>query len=364
MKQHSAGGLALSFVALAAALASFSCTEDAGIRISGQLLLPDGTPAAGVMLYFGTTFADVPDVQQGATDASGKFEFVTHAHAIAAVGELYAHVSASTADGLLAVSVSTYGDDVTVPPIRMWSAQATVTEDVSGGFKISWPGLPQETPPTYQVKLYQGEPGSSYAFMWASDPSSEESYVVPPEVIEDRFVSLQVVGGDVSGCSHRVGMTSICVIQQTNFMTMPLGTALPISRGAACTSGSGGLETPLLTLGGPPCPLTDGLIQTGTPTCQMGECPEDVVVDLGVVTQIRAIVVHGVSMDNPAASGTALAFETSSDGTSFTEAGRFTIELFGPTFKMLALPQPTLARKVRLRAENFHLQSVTELAVF
>jgi hypothetical protein len=362
-RQGSGRGRELGLLAALATLLLFSCS-DPGIRIHGRILLPDGSPAAGVTVYFTPWTVVDRSGEQADTDANGDFAFVTDAQGTGLDGDLTVILSVASGPDSLMVVVDTYGDDVAIPPLRFWGAQATVASDASGGVEVSWPTPPEGTPPSYQVRVFQGQIGVGYAPTWMSDPMAVETYVVPPEVTEDRLAYVQVLAGDVR-CSHAIGVTGICVTQQTSALMVPLGTKVPLSRGATCTAGSPGQEAPLLTLGAPPCPLTDGLIATAMPRCETGACPEDVVVDLGAATEIHSLVVHGASVDTQAGVEAELVLETSTDGVVFTEAARFgAADYGGESFKMLSVPQPTLARQVRLRVDGASLRTLTELAVF
>ncbi len=185
---------------------------------------------------------------------------------------------------------------------------------------------------------------------------------MPPEVVENHFASFTVISGDVDGCSHPIGEVGICVTQRSTMVALPLGSRVPLSRGATCTAGKDGREAPLLTIGGPPCPLTDGLADTGLEDCAVAGCPEDVVVDLGAVTTISTVLVHDATVDS--SPGATMVVETSSDGANFTEVARVTADQYWSIFRIVPLDTPIQARQVRLRVLDGHLQHLSELAVF
>ena len=346
---------ATAMAVLAAAAVAVSCGGDSGIRIEGRLLRADGSPAAGVNLGF-TAFADV--FYRGETDGDGHYAFV--ASSVGTDGMLHAYLSGQLGDALIGIAVQSSGDDVSVPTIKEWAPALTIAKDGAGDSTVTWAKPPDGIEPSYRVELAQGEPDWPVVPLWRSDVLDSPMYRVPPEVAEDHAAIVRVTAGNLDDCG--LFDRDICVTQQSTWASLPLGSIVPLSRGATCTVGNGDLEEPLLTFGRPPCPITDGLVTTAMFTCPARGCPEDVVINLGAETTVNQVVVHSGSLEERG--GSKLVVETSLNGAIFDEAASFDVRSYWDFYALVPFEAPVQARFVRLHRERGNLKGLADVAVF
>jgi hypothetical protein len=348
------GALALLVVALAA-----SCADDAGVRIVGRILWPNGAPARGLHIRFSS------DTQGGVvdSDADGRYELTVRDSD--AQGLFHAYLSTDTGGAMLFIRAESQGPDVEVPTAVVWAPTLRPTLDADGGVEVTWPDVGSDVGSSYAVDVVH-EPGAAW---WRADAQAATTIRLPAEVLEDHLASV-VVSATTGTCPiyelilPRPGAApgaGACVIQTSSRTQLAAGSAVPVSRGATCATRSGGVEAPLLTQGQPPCPLTDGLAATAMFACPAGGCPEELVLDLGEARTVSAVVVHGGAVQGGASR--AVVVETSTDGEAYDPAVTFEPDAYG-LYAHAPFDRPRDARFVKLRVDAGSFSGLGDVAVF
>jgi hypothetical protein len=358
--------IAWSFLALFAALGitftTASCSDADGIRITGKLLWANGLPATQIRLRLEAG----DDVAYARSDEEGRYEFV--AQPSESGGLLRAYVSATVGETRFYIVVESEGPDVEVPTASEWKPFTRVDRD-GGDLSVAWSPLTSDDPPTYSVRVWQ-EGGGPW---WELGALRDTAFVLPEAVSENHSLSLSL-NATIGSCPlfefvlPRPGdgpHSGACVQEWTNSITsLPQGSARALSAGAVCTVQVEGVDEPLLTLGQPPCPLTDGLAATTMFECPASGCPEAITIDLGAETTIGLVVLHGGELED--AGDRLLAVETSTDGVVYSPASMFSVELepFSPLYALVAFNDPVVARFVRIRPAGGTFRTLGDVSIF
>jgi hypothetical protein len=360
--------VALSFLAS-------GCDDDGVVRIHGRILNADGSPAANLQVVAASYALDLDTASETGpatlplTDAEGRYELVGHlvdrGFPAARISVLIVAPDGTTR---LQLSIPAESGDHSIPDLRLWDdGLARTTLPGGAGERITWNPAPEGADAIYDLEAYQGgpSPDRNGPPSWAAHALTAPSYDLAPEMVEDRFTTLQVYIGYRD--PEYFCQEDLCVKWLSSRLVTAQGTLVPLSRGATCSATSGqGDDVPLLGPAGGPCTLTDGYIDyasygTDRWVCGPRNCSDlrGVVVDLGEATPIQTIVVHGLFV----VSETTAVVEVSADGGVFT-----TVETFDPSasygYEVVHLATPTTARFVRVRAPVGTLAAFDELSVF
>jgi hypothetical protein len=358
--------IAWSFLALFAALGitftTASCSDADGIRITGKLLWANGLPATQIRLRLETG----DDVVYARSDDEGRYQFV--AQPSESGGLVRAYVSATVGETRFNIVVESEGPDVEVPTASEWKPFTRVDRD-GGDLSVAWSPLTSDDAPTYSVRVSQ-EGGGAW---WELGALRDTAFVLPEAVSENHSLSLSL-SATIGSCPifefvlPRPGEgphSGACVQEWTNSITsLPLGSSRPLSVGAGCTAQIDGADEPLLTLGQPPCPLTDGLAATAMFECAASGCAQAIIIDLGAETTVGLVVLHGGELED--AGDRLLVVETSTDGMAYSPASMFNVEPypFFSLYALIAFDHPVVARFVRIRPAGGTFRRLGDVSVF
>ena len=358
--------IAWSFLALFAALGitftTASCSDADRIRITGKLLWANGLPATQIRLRLEAG----DDVAYARSDEQGRYEFV--AQPPESGGLLRAYVSATVGETRFNIVVESEGPDVEVSAASEWKPFTRVNGD-GGDLSVAWSPLTSDEALAYSVQVWQ-EGGGAW---WESGALRDTAFALPEELIENHALSLSL-SATIGSCPifelvlPRPGdepHSGACVREWTNSITsLPPGSARPLSVGAGCTAQIGGSDEPLLTLGQPPCPLTDGLAATAMFECATSGCPQAITIDLGAETTVGLVVLHGGELED--AGDRSLLFETSTDGEAYGPASMLNADPYPwfPMYALVAFDHPVVARFVRVRSAGGTFRRLGDVSIF
>jgi hypothetical protein len=284
-------------------MALAACGDEETMTVRGRLLWPDGTPAADYSVEYTIDFQRV----ETTTDAEGRYratlprgdEYASAELAFYRVDPIHAEVTVSRAAG-----AGTFD----VPDLSLWEARltATVRDAVPGDAQLDW------QPGPYQSFQLGVEDASFFGpgIQWRAVVAAND-YLLPAQVFEDHdaYVTLsaekELGGGFVARAS--AGGAEVHSSQ-----------TISLARGAPCTmNGHRFLDAD----GEPFCPATDRLYHPVEGSCE-GDCgdPTELVIDLGRVTRVSSVVIHGLTVSHAGEARADIA--VSEDGTAYETVGR------------------------------------------
>lgn len=363
--------------------------DDAEVTVTGRLLLPDGSPAAGVtvgllkepsglsvLFEFAVTVASIGtlcltrqvSICQGArtttSDAGGRFSFTVPGEdtktffgnpgSFVVSGQLPPGPGHAAGPGVQ-TRFALDQVELTVPEVTFWEpAELAVA---AGPESVDYTGAERDQAgrPEFTVVVTDGDDDVAW-----SAPAGPEGRLDARSVADLRG-TLHVTAVE----RHKPDGVTFTTTYSSQRLAVQGAAGPPLSRGASCTVD--GPEPTVLD----PCPVTDGRYAdefphqscpapspTPGPSASAPPCTADtwVSVDLGQPRQVGTVFVHGLS------ARTDLVVETSGDGITWTAAA--TGEL--AAYDQVDLPGRPLARHLRLRsADPSHpLSGLAELSVW
>lgn len=273
--------------------------------VSGRLLTPDGSPAAGVKVYLArrpvvaialfellaTTLTlgllcvepavSICDVgAETLTDDEGRFEFTSQSgrdERLGVVAQLPAGAGQISGPGV-AAEFSLNGPSVVLPGLRLWDPALDLRAVEGGRAQLAWEPLPGAAGGStrYRAAFFDE---SSRPVLGLDAGTRSASF--DARLLEDARGAVAVSASAVvegEGLSLRARFSSAGMAYQG-------GAGPPLSRSRPCGPG--------------PCPLTDGDLTTVAPE---GASPGPV--DLGETRDIDLVVVRGACVECPLESST------------------------------------------------------------
>lgn len=350
-----------AITALAVACGSSKVPNDAEVTVAGVLLMPNGTPAAGVrvglmeqpgvldalveltvtvasigMLCLAQEVSICKGARRTTTGADGRFAFTMSGRdAKTVLGNAARFVLSSQLDSgpQLQIRFEVAEATVNVPETSFWQPDGLKVVPGPRWVEYSWPVLTSNPKPRgYRLQVAEAED-----VVWAQDTG-------PSGKFDARAVS------DVQG-----DLRAIAKVERHPFtiehysQKVPLSglAGAPPSRGAACTIAGGDGPVPV-----EPCLFTDGRYAGAFPrqSCPsasaspVNKCPANtwVTIDLGTSQRIGTVFLHSLGTSSD------ITIKTSDDGLKWTNRARHK----NAAYAGVGVSPPVTARYVRVQPGN------------
>lgn len=194
-------------------------------------------------------------------------------------------------------------ETLAIPPLRQWSQPGSSSHDANGDVVLGWSDLavtvgegPAES---YEVNLTTADG----AVVWAQGAGRALSATVDRRVAQDLAARWTVVAAR----SEPGEGTAFDLRWYAPQLDYPTASLMPLSRGADCYAQGAAARL------GPPCPLTDGRLDTRftpvvAPNCPPGQSCERppvnnwIVIDLGTSHPLGALVLYDLALSSASSS--------------------------------------------------------------
>jgi hypothetical protein len=346
---HSKLLLAAVVIAVLGGCTASAVNPDAGISVSGRALDGAGNPIAQANVSLigssvsainnscGVAFAD--STRSAATDTTGTYRFSLKGADTQLDGNARCFEASLSGDGgrQTLADFPIQVDAVTVPDLQLWDAQL-VAQPGAAQEQFSWraptAALTGETALSTQVLNLTATDGVAWT---TTLDKAAGSAVLPDAVLEDFALTAQLTAIGVPKGSGVI----FSVAHRSSALPLLRGTALPLSRGAPCTSPESALSSP--------CPYTDG--QLAAVPASVGQ----LTVTLAAPAIARHLLLRSVT------GGRDVMVESSADGQTFTSVGN---GLTGDGFidVALTLPAPAATYRITFRTPGKAVTNPANLA--